>query len=89
MGILTEDMQRVVREEILSSYRRDGLAVEWQGTKRVKAIVLVNVRRALALTSPAYDLGLTEAEVAARWEQYWEELRESRRLTVEEPQSAR
>ena len=34
---------------------------------RIKAIVIVNVERALAVTSPAYDLGATEEELRARW----------------------
>lgn len=34
---------------------------------RIKAIVIVTVQRALAVTSPAYDLGATEEELRERW----------------------
>jgi uncharacterized protein len=45
------------------------------GTRNpVRSIVLVKVERALPLLSPAYDLGLTEEEVRARWEGYWASL---------------
>jgi hypothetical protein len=37
--------------------------------------VFVEVERALRLTSPAYDLGLTEEEVRERWERYWGTIR--------------
>jgi hypothetical protein len=45
----------------------------------VQALVLVKVKRALPLISPAYDDGTTEAEIVALWELYWETLREKRR----------
>ncbi len=67
--ILTEGQ---LFEDILAFYRRRGVA------NRIDAIVLVKVERALALISPAYDLGLTEDEVRRRWEQYWESLKRGR-----------
>lgn len=42
---------------------------------RVRAIVLVHVKDAQPLTSPAYDWGSTENQVRAQWERYWDELR--------------
>lgn len=42
---------------------------------RVRTIVLVKVERALPLVSPAYDSGVTEEEMRARWEAYWEGLK--------------
>lgn len=36
---------------------------------RIRGIVLVKVERALELTSPAYDLGMTETEVRAAYEE--------------------
>ena len=40
--------------------------------------VLVKVETAAPLVSPAYDLGLSEAEVAARWEKLRDDLRARR-----------
>jgi uncharacterized protein len=37
-----------------------------------REVVVVRVARALLVTSPAYDLGLSEAEVRARWERHHE-----------------
>jgi predicted pyridoxine 5'-phosphate oxidase superfamily flavin-nucleotide-binding protein len=42
--------------------------------RRIKAVVLVRVTRALRLTSPAYDLGRGESEVVAQWLAYFDEL---------------
>lgn len=46
-----------------------------QARRRTRAFVLVTVERALPLTSPAYDLGLSEAEVRAKWERHYDGLR--------------
>lgn len=46
--------------------------------RRIRSIVLIEVRDALPLISPAYDMGLTEQEVAARWWEHWERLWELR-----------
>jgi predicted pyridoxine 5'-phosphate oxidase superfamily flavin-nucleotide-binding protein len=56
-------------DEVLASYRRRGVANE------IRAIVLVEVERAMALTSPAYDLGESEEKVRERWERHHEALR--------------
>src|SRR5215510_1375655 len=37
-----------------------------------REIVLVRVERVQAIDSPAYDYGLTEDEVRARWERYFQ-----------------
>ena len=37
----------------------------------IREVVLIEVRAAKAIDSPAYDLGLSEAEVRARWEEHW------------------
>ena len=67
----------------LEFFRRMGVATERDGQRRVKAIVVVKVERALPLISPAYDIGRSEEEVRAEWERYWEELR--RQATTEVP----
>ncbi len=56
-------------DDVLAFYRRRGVANE------VRAIVLVEVARAMPLTSPTYDLGVTEQEVRERWERHYEALR--------------
>ncbi len=43
--------------------------------ERIHAVVLVRVERTLPLTSPAYDLGASEADVRQQWQRYWDELR--------------
>jgi predicted pyridoxine 5'-phosphate oxidase superfamily flavin-nucleotide-binding protein len=47
-----------------------------RGTKNpIKSIVLVKVKRALTLISPAYDLGATEDEIRERWTSQFDSLR--------------
>jgi len=41
----------------------------------IREVVVIKVARALAVTSPAYDLGLSEAEVRARWESHHEAIK--------------
>ncbi|HZO70925.1 MAG TPA: pyridoxamine 5'-phosphate oxidase family protein [Ktedonobacteraceae bacterium] len=55
-------------EQILAFYRQRGTA------NPIQAIVLIQVERALPLTSPAYDLGATEEEVRQRWLHHWTSL---------------
>src|SRR5215203_826612 len=56
-------------DEALKFYRERGVVNE------IRAVVLVEVERALPLTSPAYDLGASEEEVRERWERHHEALR--------------
>lgn len=44
-------------------------------TERIRSVVIVRVSRALSLTSPAYDFGLTEEDVARSWERHYGDLR--------------
>ena len=62
MGALTADMQRVVRGQRLGYVA----TVCPDGTPN-----LVKVERAAPVTSPGYDLGLTEAELRARFRAYY------------------
>lgn len=56
-------------DAIVAAYRQ-------RGTRSpIRSVVLVHVERALPVTSPAYDSGATEADVRARWETYYAELR--------------
>lgn len=38
----------------------------------IREVVVIKVEHALPVTSPAYDLGLSEAEIRARWERHHE-----------------
>jgi hypothetical protein len=51
--------------------------VIWKPHERIHSIVLVRVKQALPLVSPAYDQGRTEAEVIAHWMQRYRDLYES------------
>ena len=59
-----------VFERALAFYRARGTA------NPIRAVVLVAVRRALPLVSPAYDLGASEDEVRARWRAHYATLAE-------------
>ena len=48
-------------DEILNHYRKIGVKSE------VKAIVLIKIDIAKEITSPLYDLGLTEHEIESEW----------------------
>ena len=74
-AVLTEG---ALFEEIRASYGtgRDTGALDL--AHRIRAVVLVRVTRAAALISPAYDTGLTEAEVVSQWDAYWQSLRGQR-----------
>ncbi|MBI1825527.1 MAG: pyridoxamine 5'-phosphate oxidase family protein [Planctomycetes bacterium] len=44
----------------------------------LREVVLVRIQSAYPIDSPAYDFGLTEDEVCARWECYYQSLRAGR-----------
>ena len=47
---------------------------------RLRAIVTITVSRALALTSPAYDLGKTEPELRHQWTAHYRKLQPRQRF---------
>ena len=57
-------------DEIVAFYRKRGV----RGP--IRHVVLIQVKRALPLVSPAYDSGATEAEIRAKWERYWSSIQE-------------
>ena len=69
--VLTEG---AVHADVIEFFRRE------RGTDigRVRAVVLVHVDVVAPLVSPAYDTGVTEAEVAARWLDHHVRLSDSR-----------
>jgi len=56
-------------DKLLGFYRERG------SEHVIREIVMIHVRTAQPIDSPAYDLGLTEAEVRDRMERYFESLR--------------
>ena len=58
-----------VYDRAITFYKERGVA------NAIREIVIVQVQSARAIDSPAYDLGLTEDEVRARWERYWRSVR--------------
>ncbi len=49
------------------------------GTKSlVRHAVLVRVERAAPIVSPAYDRGMTEAQVREQWQRYWDTVKAGR-----------
>jgi len=53
-------------EAVLTFFTKRGVS------NRIRGVVLISVEHALPVTSPAYDLGHSEAEIRARWERHQE-----------------
>jgi predicted pyridoxine 5'-phosphate oxidase superfamily flavin-nucleotide-binding protein len=68
-GAATVLAEGALFDEVLARYRADGL-----GPYPVRHVVLIAVERAARLTSPAYDLGLTEPELRARFRAHYADL---------------
>lgn len=60
-------------DKAIAFYRERGSRVS-----AIREVVLVRVHSAQPIDSPAYDFGLTEDEVRARWERHFQSLREGR-----------
>jgi hypothetical protein len=58
-------------QEAIRFYAEDGIAF---ASRRIRAIVVIAVRHAAPLISPAYDLGQSESEIRARWQQHYQAL---------------
>ena len=55
-------------EAILQKYRESGIKSE------IKAIVLVKVEKISEVTSPLYDLGISESEIKEKWKKHFNDL---------------
>ena len=53
-------------DQVIAFYKERGVA------NTIREVVMVRVHSAQPIDSPAYDLGLTEDEVRARWERHWQ-----------------
>src|SRR3954447_14605411 len=59
-------------DELITFYEQQGLT---DAPRRIQALVMINVQRALPLISPAYDRDVTEDQVRARWEEHYQHIR--------------
>jgi predicted pyridoxine 5'-phosphate oxidase superfamily flavin-nucleotide-binding protein len=69
-GVATVVGSGPLYDQAIAFYRQRGSQVA-----AIREIVLVRVQAAQPIDSPAYDLGLTEHEVRARWERHFQSLR--------------
>lgn len=60
-------------DQLIAFYQQRGTP---DARTRIRAIVMVKVERASALVSPAYDSGITEDQVRAQWEAYYQQMRQ-------------
>ncbi len=72
-GYLFQGQARIIKddslyEEILSHYREKGIK------SAIDSIVLVDVSNVSEVTSPLYDMGISEQEIKSKWKKYFESL---------------
>ena len=72
-GVATVLDSGATYDRSLSFYRDRGSRVSV-----IREIVLIRVLRAEPIDSPAYDTGMTEADIRDRWERHFQSLRSSR-----------
>ena len=56
-------------EEVTAYFAARGVS------NRIREVVVIKVGRALPVTSPAYDVGLSEMEIRTRWERHYEAIK--------------
>ena len=74
-GIATLIEGGLLFDELVSFYKQAGPS---DAPRRIQAIVMVEVQRALALISPAYDRDVTEDQVRMQWEDHYQQIRAKR-----------
>jgi predicted pyridoxine 5'-phosphate oxidase superfamily flavin-nucleotide-binding protein len=74
-GIATVIESGAQFDELVSFYKQQGL---FDAPRRIQAIVMVEVQRALPLVSPAYDREVTEDQVRTQWENHYQQIRQKR-----------
>ena len=72
-GYLFQGKARIIRDgtvyhNILNHYRQAGIQ------SPINSIVLVEVSSVSEVTSPLYDLGISEQEIRSKWKKYFERL---------------
>jgi predicted pyridoxine 5'-phosphate oxidase superfamily flavin-nucleotide-binding protein len=56
-------------EEVTAFFAARGVS------NRIREVVVIKVEHALPVTSPAYDVGLSEVEIRTRWERHYEAIK--------------
>jgi predicted pyridoxine 5'-phosphate oxidase superfamily flavin-nucleotide-binding protein len=64
-------------DQAIDFYKRRGSRIEL-----IREIVIVRVHSAQPIDSPAYDLGVSEDDVRARWERHYRSLRHGKRMSA-------
>jgi uncharacterized protein len=59
-------------DQVVAAYADLGVQAHDEAGRRIRALVLVEVRDVKPLVSPAYDGGVSEEEMRTRWVGYWE-----------------
>ncbi len=72
-GYLFQGQARIIKdnslyEEILTHYREKGIK------SPINSIVLVDVSDVSEVTSPLYDMGISEEEIKSKWKKHFESL---------------
>lgn len=72
-GYLFQGMAKIIKDgdlyhEILNHYRDDGIK------SPIHSVVLVNVSSVSEVTSPSYDLGMTQQEIKSKWKKHFTSL---------------
>ncbi len=72
-GYLFKGQARVIEdtslhEEILNHYKKMGIK------SPINSIVLVDVSDVIEVTSPLYDMGISEQEIRSKWKKHFESL---------------
>jgi predicted pyridoxine 5'-phosphate oxidase superfamily flavin-nucleotide-binding protein len=72
-GYLFRGQARIIKDnsqydEILNHYREKGIK------SPINSIVLVDVSEVSEVTSPLYDMGISEQEIKSKWKKYFESL---------------
>ena len=78
-GVASVVTEGALFERILDFYRTERNLDE--GRTRIRSFVLVKINEAMPLISPAYDQGLTEEQIRAKMQQYFDSLQRKNSTT--------
>jgi predicted pyridoxine 5'-phosphate oxidase superfamily flavin-nucleotide-binding protein len=78
-GVASVVTEGALFERILDFYRTERNLDE--GRTRIRSFVMVKINEAMPLISPAYDQGLTEEQIRAKMQQYFDSLQRKNSTT--------